>query len=233
VLVGQPVVLELDEELVASEDVLQATGQLEGASLIAGEQRLQHDAAEAPGRGDEPLVVDLEQLPVHPRLVVIPLEVGGRRELDEVAVAGGRLRKQGQVVVKLVTASVVAACVVHAATPDGPLEPRVRRHVGLGADDRRDPLLAALLVEVEDAVHVAVVGDGERRLTVGDGRGHDVPDSGSAVEHRVLGVGVQVGKRCPLRLVIHCLPPPVHSRYPRLWTSYTLVIRLSADDSAP
>jgi hypothetical protein len=50
------VVLQLDEEVVAPEDVLEAgrggTGRLE----VAPEQVLQDDAAEAAGRGDDPLV---------------------------------------------------------------------------------------------------------------------------------------------------------------------------------
>ena len=36
------------------------------------------------------------------------------------------------------------------------------------------PAGPALLVEVEDAVHVAVVGDPDRRLAVGRGRGDDI-----------------------------------------------------------
>ena len=57
------------------------------------------------------------------------------------------------------------------------------------------PWSLARLVEVEDPVHVAVVGDADRRLAVGRGRGHDVVDPGRAVEHRVLGVHVEVGER--------------------------------------
>ena len=73
------------------------------------------------------------------------------------------------------------------------------------------PLVAALLVEVEDAVHVAVVGDGERRLAVRHRRGHDLADSRRAVEHRVLGMSVQVDERraavsCALRRLGQPLP---------------------------
>ena len=55
--------------------------------------------------------------------------------------------------------------------------------------------LARRSVEVEDAVHVPVVGDADRGLAVGDGLGDDVGDPGRAVEHRVLGVQVQVDER--------------------------------------
>jgi hypothetical protein len=65
-------------------------------------------------------------------------------------------------------------------------------HVELTADDRLDPGLVALLVEVQDAVHVAVVGDAHGRLSVLDGGRDHVADPGGAVEHRVLGVLMQM-----------------------------------------
>ena len=109
----EAVVLELDEEVVAAEDVLEAGGAARSASLlVARQQGLEHHAAEAAGGGDEPVVVALEQLPVDAGLVVVALEVGGRRELHEVAVALGRLGQQRQVVVELLPALDVAAGVV-------------------------------------------------------------------------------------------------------------------------
>ena len=79
-----PVVLQLDEEVVAPEDVLQPGGAALCLGRVAGEQRLQHDPAEAAGGGDDALVVALEQLPVDPGLVVVALEVGGRGQLHQV-----------------------------------------------------------------------------------------------------------------------------------------------------
>ena len=89
----------------------------------------------------------------------------------------------------------VAAGVVDLAPTGRPLVARVVRHVRLEADDRLDVDLAARLVEVEDAVHVAVVGDADRRLTVGRGCGDRVGDTRRAVEHRELGVDMEVGER--------------------------------------
>src|SRR5206468_291249 len=66
--------------------------------------------------------------------------------------------------------------------------------VRLGAEHRLEPVGVALLVEVEDAVHVPVVGDAERGLTVGGGRGDEVGHPRGSVEHRVLGVDVEVGE---------------------------------------
>ena len=78
----------------------------------------------------------------------------------------------------------------------------------------RDALRPAGLVEVEDPVHVAVVGDRQRRLAVGGGGGHDLGDAGRAVEHRELGVLCGGGRRMlggrPRRARSVYVPLPVH-----------------------
>ena len=89
------------------------------------------------------------------------------------------------------------------------------------------PALAAGGVEVEDAVHVAVVGDAERRLPVGHRRLHQVLDPGGPVEHRELGVGVQVGERpCDQRAgtFLGVTSPLAAAVLHRVWTSYSGVI---------
>ena len=107
-------------------------------------------------------------------------------------------------VVELLAGLGVAAAVVDAAPAHRPLEARLGRLVGLDADDGLDPGLVGRLVEVEDAVHVAVVGDPDRRLAVRHRPGDDVGHPGRTVEHRELGVLVQVGERCAHGR----LPPP-------------------------
>ena len=67
VLVGDPVVLQLDEEVVPPEDVLQPGRLLLGPVDVTGQQRLEHHPAQAPRGGDQPGVVALEELPVDPR----------------------------------------------------------------------------------------------------------------------------------------------------------------------
>ena len=137
----QAVVLQLDEQVVAPEDVLQPAGLLQRALLVALQQRLQDVAAEAAGGGDEALVVLREQLPVEARLVVVALEEGPAGELDQVAVADVVLGQQREVVVELLAALGVAAGVVDAAPAGRALAAVVVGHVGLGADDRLDALL--------------------------------------------------------------------------------------------
>ena len=164
--------------------------------LVVLEQRLQHLAAEAARRRDDSLVMRLEQLPVDLGLLVVPLEIRAARQLDEVAIAGERLRQRGEVVVRLAPALDLAPGVVHGAVaPRRPLRPVLVRLVELGADDGSDADVARGAVQVEDAVHVAVVGDPDRRLPVLGRRGHDVTDARRTIEHRVLGVHVEMDER--------------------------------------
>ena len=67
--------------------------------------------------------------------------------------------------------------------------------IGLHADDRLDSLRLALLVEVEDPVHVAVVGHAEGGLAVLRCAGHQFVQSGCPVQHGELRVDMQVGER--------------------------------------
>ncbi len=125
----------------------------------------------------------LEQLPVQAGLVVVPLEEGQRGEFAQVAVTVVVGREQRQVVIELLAALGVATGVVHLAATRRSVETRVGRHVRLEADDRRHVVLAAGLVEVDDAVQVAVVGDADGALAVGLGGQHHLLDARRAVEH--------------------------------------------------
>ncbi len=195
VLGRQTVILQLDEEVVPPEDVLQAPGLGQRPGLVTPHERLEHVAPEAAGGGDEAVVVALQQLPVQAGLVVVALQEGQAGQLDQVAVALVGLGQQGQVVVELPAAFGLAAGVVQPAPARRPLGPMVVGHVGLGAEDRLDALGLAGPVEVQDPVHVPVVGDPEGRLPVRRRGGHQLLDPGRAVQHRVLGVDVEVGER--------------------------------------
>ena len=112
------------------------------------------------------------------------LEEAGRGELDQVGEAGVVLGQQGEVV-----ALVLGLLLDRLAVVD---------EVGLEPDDRLDPVLLAGLVEVDGAVHHAVVGEPQRRLPeLGGARRHRV-DLAGAVEQRVLAVGVEMdgGRAC-------------------------------------
>ena len=164
-------VLDLDEEVVLPEDLLKPACALECALVVAPQERLQHVPAEAAGGADEPFAVARQQLPIEAGLVVIALEIRKARQLDEIAVSGVVFGEQGEVVVELASRFGVSTRIVDSPTTSRALVPRLVGHVGLGSDDWLDTLRLALAVEVENAVHVSVVGDTERRLAVcGRGR---------------------------------------------------------------
>ena len=157
-------------------------GRFERGLLVAGEDQLRDEPAEAPARGRDAGVVALEQLPVAARLVVVAVEVRAARDLDEVAVALVGLGEHREVEDLVL----------------GPLRAIEARRVGevaLHAEHGLHVGLARRGVHRQRAVHVAVVGDADRGLAVGGDRGHDVADPRCTVEHRVLGVQVQMDER--------------------------------------
>ena len=192
VLLGDLVVLHLDEEVVGAEDLPQPPGLLQRPVLVALQQGLGHLRAQAAGGDDQAFAVVGQHVPVAAGLVVVALQEGPTGDLDEVLVADVVLGQQGEVVVELLAALGVAAGVVDAAPPVGALVAGLVGHVGLGADDGLDAGGAAAPVEVQDPVHVAVVGDAQSGLAVA-GRGLDhLVEPGGPVEHRVLGVDVKM-----------------------------------------
>src|SRR4030095_1949186 len=60
------------------------------------------------------------------------------------------------------------------------------------AEDGLDPVLLAGEVEVDGAEQLAVVGHGQGGHTHAGGLGEQVVDPGGSIEHRVLGVHVEV-----------------------------------------
>ncbi len=167
-------VLDLDVGLVAAEDLEEPVEVTRRVGLARFLERLRDASREAAGERDQTCRVPLQQLPVDARLVVIPLQIARRGELDEVAVACARLGQEGQVGIALL------------------LPGRVVADVDLAADDRLDALLACLLVELHRARERPVVGErdgGHLELGGAGGKGRD---AAGAIENRKLGVDVQV-----------------------------------------
>ena len=123
-----------------------------GASLIGAiaQQPLAEAGGQAPGEGDDPLGVLLDLGQVDARLAALqPLEEAGRRQPHEVAIAGVVGGQQREVVAFDAPRALVGMVV---------------DEVDLTADDRLDPVCSACLLQLDGAVHDAVVGQPERRL---------------------------------------------------------------------
>ena len=184
-VVLETVVLELDEEVIAPEDVLEARRGFEGSLLVAGEDQLRDQPTQAPTRGGDALVMTFEQLPVAARLVVVAVEIRGARDLDEVPVALVGLREHRQMEDLVLGA-------LRAVEPGRVGEVTLHADHGLHAGGARGG------VHRERAVHVPVVSDADRGLPVGRDRGDDIADARRAVEHRVFGVQMQMDERVAL-----------------------------------
>ena len=86
-LLGDPVVLELEVEILLAEDLLVFEGDpLRVVIPVLDEQR-RDLAAEAGREADKPFSVGPQQFLVDPRLVVESFEISGGHELDQVLVA--------------------------------------------------------------------------------------------------------------------------------------------------
>ncbi len=203
-----PVVLHLDEEVLPAEDILVHAGRLEGGAVVAhltdvplfarsvGGQQLGNVAPETPAPGDDPLAVLRKDLGVHARLVVVAVQIGQRRQLHQVAVAGVAHRQQGHVIADVFTTR-------------GAIETRAGGEVSLDADDRLDPNLLSGLVEIDHAVEHPVVGDRHRRLPVVGSGSHEILDPRRTVEHRELGVHMQMSEAVAGQRFLHRRTTPM------------------------
>src|SRR6516165_546885 len=75
------------------------------------------------------------------------------------------------------------------------IRPLARSHINFATDNRLDPGLLRGLVKLDHPIHVAMVGNGNRRHPVLDRLFHQVGNSDRAVQERVFSVQVEMNKR--------------------------------------
>ena len=180
---GVVVVLQLDVVAVA-EDFAVPAGGGQGVGVAGLVQRPVQLRRGAAGEGDEALAVGAQALPVDAGAVVEALQVRLRGQRHEVAPAGVVHRQQRQVIGVGAGGGVALG---HLAGRD----------VGLHAQDGVDAGAPAGAVEVERAVQVAVVGDGQGFLPQPLRALHERVDLGKAVEQAELGVCVEMREHRP------------------------------------
>ena len=178
-LLGEPVLLDLEVHVVGAERVDQLRGVGPGIAGTPVEQVLAEARLEAAGERDHALGVGGDLLQVDRRLAALEaLEEAGRGELDEVPVAGRGRREQRQ---------------VEAVEPSRRAAGVVLDDVRLTAEDRLDAVLAAGREQLDGAVHHAVVGQPQGRLAERRRALGQLVDLARPVEQRVLGMDVEVG----------------------------------------
>ncbi|CFE46862.1 Uncharacterised protein [Mycobacterium tuberculosis] len=197
---GQPVVHQLKEVVVRSDDLPPLRRGFERLPILAEPQAGLHLPRRASGGDDDALGVFGDELGVHARpLAQLALEGSMRGQLEQVAQTGGVLGHHRQVRVGAAAGDVVG--LLAGVTPqDAPgVEPRARRDVCLHADDRLDPGLGRGVVELAGTEHVSVVGHPHRGHPQPLHLGEHGRDLRGTVQHRILGVVVQVHEGGPRR----------------------------------
>ena len=179
----------LQLQVVAVEHLPAPVRQRDRVVPPAVQEEAVHLAGVAAGEGDDARAVLLQQLPVHPRSVVVAFQVGFGHERQQVVVPLSVAGEQRQVVGRLLLRVTRAAV--------------SRRDVRLHADDRFDATGARLLVEVDHPVERAVVGDSARLLPKLLDAIEQLGDAREAVEQAVFGVKVKVRKHLSVKRLQH------------------------------
>ena len=180
-LLGDAVRHELEVVVALPEDRPMLLGDRAGRVDALVLDRARQLALQAGREGDQALAALAKQVLVHPRTVVVALEVRRGDHRDQVLITGEVLREEDEV--------------PRLAVPLGPrvaVEAVVAGDVGLDADDRLDAGVAAERVEVDGAVKRAVIGEAERRHVQGLRARDEVAEAGQPVEQAVLAMGVQM-----------------------------------------
>ncbi len=175
------VALHLEQKTILAKDVAIGGHRFARAIEVSVGDPAGRLTLQAARKSDETVRVLGQDLLVDAGLVVHPLHLPNGAELHQVEVAVVVSGQEGQVVGIAVDPSLAQ-------------QPRARGDVDLAADDRLDPRVLARLVEVDRAVHHAVVGHGERgHLELGR-TCHERGDAARPIEQRILGVVMEVDK---------------------------------------
>ena len=157
----------------------------------AGQEQAAHFAGQAAAEAEQPLVARLQQLAVDPRLEVEALQKGLRGELHQVLKAGPVVGQQSEMETGLLEAAGVL------------LEAAARGDVGFQSEDRVDAHFLGLLIELQRAVQIAVVGQGQGVHLQGLRAGQQPVDRSRPIQEAVMAMAVEMGER----MVGHGRPP--------------------------
>ncbi len=187
----EAVVHQLAVEVAGAEDVAELGGRFERLVVLAEPQVGLHLAGGAAGGGEQAFAVAVQQFAVGARLVEEALQRTQRAEPEQVVHALGVLRPHGHVGVGALGRHVVAGAIAEldalAFAAVG-----LRGEVCLQADDRLHRAALGHLVPLVGAEQVAVIGDRQGRHAHLLAALDQVFESRRAIEHRVLGMAVQM-----------------------------------------
>ena len=177
ILVLDPVLLDLQVDLVRTEDLDQGIEVFAGLVGPAFDDPAHETRLEAAGQGHHALRITLEQLQVRVGLSLVEaFEEGVGAEGDQVPESDVADREERQVVSLVPTRFRECRPVVD--------------EVGLDPEDRLHPLVETGRIHVHGAIHDAMVGKAQGRHFEFGCPGCHLPDVAGPVQHRVLAVDV-------------------------------------------
>ena len=181
-LKSKDMVLQFQEEIALSEDILILEGRLVRCLQVISDD-VPGDLAGQTGAGrDDPLVELPQQLLVHSGLIIVSFREGAAHYFHQVGVALVVLRQKDEVIVAVL------------AGPLLPVEPRARRNIDFAPDDGFDAGFSARFLKIDHAVHDAVIGYGSAVHAKFLDALYIFFDLIGAVQQRILGVDVQMCK---------------------------------------
>ena len=202
-LLFDPVVGQFDEEVFFSEDVPIGGGILKSLRLLPCTQGHVDLTLKASAEGNQTPVVLGEELPVDARLVVKAVKMGGRADLDQIAVpfviSGQKCHMEGRI-----PAAVGGLFFLHGSGSN----------VDLAPDDRFDLRFLRGLIELHGSEEVPVVGQGDRRHSEIGGFAHELFHPDRPVQQRVLAVHMEMNEG-NLGHQSNLKPPVPRGKHPR------------------
>ena len=187
-LVGDAVILKLQIEVALAQNVLHGQGIFLGPVIVAVYQAAGNFSGQAGGQADKALRMPAQQVQINAGLDIEPVHKGLAHQVRQIPVSRFVFAQQHQMTgfgVQLISL----------------IQPGAPGHIYLAADDRMDALGLAGPIEVDGAVHNAVVRDGHSRLPQLLHQLRQVPDAARTVQQTVFRVDMQMGKG-------HITPPP-------------------------
>ena len=180
-LLGQTVILNLEEEVVFAHDGAIPEGFFLRALVVTAEQSARNFSREARRKCNKPLVIFFEELTVYSRFCIKARDESLRHKLYQILISCFIFAEQYQ----MIALGIEGMDFVKAGA---------RRHIHLASDYRLYPALFRRAVKVDDAVHNAVVGHGDARLTEALHLVHKLLDAARAVKQAVFGMKMKVCK---------------------------------------
>ena len=150
-LVRITMVLQLEEEIALAEAVIVLKSGFLSRVDVAAHDITGYFAGKTGGAGNDALVILTQKFHVNARAIVIPLQEGMTHNLGEVLISFIILREENEMIIAVVAGSRLA------------VKTRAGGYVDFAAKHGLDPLGKTLFIEIDDAVHDAVIGDRGRR----------------------------------------------------------------------